>query len=307
MNNEVLQSDVFKITNIISTKNPELVYKNKEGYRYNISKVKALYYNIVDDVINIRFNKEEILANIVNYILNDLVLLNHKISKPKLTQYQTWFESVKDSLDDDLLDDIRPERMMINHYNSDDKISDAIDVISNAIYKQKLLTSDALPVEFKAMFKYHKEYLETYKAERDVFEIGAATLNVKNIITVTFPEAYAKFVSMLKHVDVVTPNGIKLLWERYQDSYIINEPEIFWNYVQELVEDYDQLGYKLNELFISEDTLDIAEFNTTHSNYIRAKNKRFYDLQNQDAEHFKMTLGEIDEHDKETDLESMWG
>ena len=104
---------------------------------------------------------------------------------------------------------------------------------------------------------------------------------------------------------MITPNGLKVLWEHYQDAYIINSPKLFWDYVQQLVEDYDQVGYKLNELFISEDILDVAEYDHTHSNYIRAKNKRYYSLENQDAEHFKMFSD--DEELDYNDDESMWG
>jgi len=298
LNNGMIQNEVFKITNIVSTKEPRSVYQNNEGYRYNISKISVLYFNIVNDVIFIRFNKKEVLANIVNYILNDKTLLNHTIGKPKLDEYTKWFMSVKDELNEDALDELRPERTNLNHYNSDDKQIDAINVISDAIYKQKLLSDKDLPEEFVAMFRYNKQYNVDYVEERDVFEMGAACIRLKTLIQVTYPEAYKQFVIMIKHIDIVTPNGIKLLWERYQDAYIINAPKLFWDYIQELVEDYDQIGYKLNELFVDEDTLDIAEYDHTHSNYIRTKNKHYYNIENQDAEHFKMISA--DEPDSES-------
>jgi len=303
LNNGMIQSEIFKITNTISTKDPKSVYQNKEGYRYNISKIAALYFNIVDDTIKIRFNKKEILGNIVNYILNDLTLLNHKVTKPKLDIYTQWYDSVKSELDDELLDDIRPERMMINHYNSDDKLTDAISVLADAIYNQKIVDKSELPKELSQMVKYNRQYKDNYVEKRDIFEIGAAGLQVEKLITINYPDAYKQFTNIVRHLEMITPNGFKDLWERYQDAFSINEPVIFWDYVQELADEYDQVGYKLNELFISEDTLDISAFDHAHSNYIRAKNKRWYSIENQDAEHFKMFS---DDEDLDDTDESMW-
>ena len=305
LNNDVTQTDIFKITNVVSTKNPKDVYQNKEGHRYNISKIAALYFNIVDDVIKLTFEKKEVLANIVNYILNDKVLLNHRIGKSKLDEYTKWYESIKDTLDEDLADEIRPERMNINNYNSDDKLIDAISVISHAIYNLRIIDVAKLPQEFKDMYKYYKTYNENYKEEKDIFEIGAAAVPASKLISITYTEAYDNFVKIVKHFEVITPNQFKELWEVYQDAYNLNEPSIFWDYAQLMVEDYEHIGYKLNELIIDEDSFEIAEFNYDHSNYIRARNKRWYDIENQDAEHFKMTLGEMDEYEEE--IESMWG
>ncbi len=303
LNNGIERNDVFKITNIVSTKNPKVIYKNNEGHRYNIKKIKALYFNIIEDVIDIPIGKKIVLANIINFVLNDKDLMKHEIgNKKKAREYSEWYESVKDSFDEEFADELRPERVNLNDYSSDNNLKDAIDIIVNAIYEQKLLTVKDLPAEFSIMFKQHKNYNKTYKEERDIHEMGAATMNMEEVLNISIPEAYVSFTKMVQHLEMCTPHDMILIWNAYQESYKLNEPKSFWDLVDSLAEEYNQVGYKLNELFISEDTLDIVPIEATHSLYIRARNRRYYDIQNQDAEHFKLYDGMEDD-----EVSEAWG
>ena len=295
LNNGVEQQDVFKVLNTISIKNPKLVYKNNQGHRYNIKKISTLYFNVVNDIIDAGMHKELILANIINYVLNDNTLLNHIVGlTPKKLEYMLWFDMIKSELDNKLIDELRPERIKFNEYNSDNEASSLISIITHAIFKQKLLVSSDLPEDFKLVFKRYNNYIDNYIEAKDVESIGAATVNIKDLLIINDHSIYDEFVILVTNVTTISPNEIIDLWSSYENAYITNQPQLFWDYVTSLVDEYNNVGFKLLEVKIDNDTLDIYDFTHSHSTYIRSKNKRYYNIANQEKEHIKLYNDEED-------------
>ena len=291
LNNNVEQQDVFKILNTVSIKNPKTIYKNNQGNRYSIKKIKELYFNIVDDTIDAGINKELMLANIVNYVLNDKTLLNHIVGlTPKKLQYNIWFDMIKHDLDEEEFDTLRPERFNVNEYNQDNNIGDFIKIITHAIYAQKLLAIDNLPEEFKGTIKRYNDYLGYFDEPKDVEDIGAATSNIKELLNISEEqqEIYDSFVILITNLLTISPYEITELWRVYHKAMLTNNSIMFWEYVDVLVDDYNNVGQKLIEIKISSDTFDIIDFTESHSNYIRSKNKRYYNKDNQENEHSKL-------------------
>jgi len=311
-NNGVKKEDIMLITNTISTKNPRLIYRNREGYRYNISKIKSLYFNIIEDKLQINYNKKEILANIVNYVLNDKELLNHRIKNTNHTKYSEWYDLIKDDLDPEFADEIRPERMNLKTYSSDDKISDVIDIITDAIYNQNILDVKVLPQEFKDLYKYYKEYLNNFKDEPDVQDISAPIISFDKLLNKYISEeGYNIFCNIIKHVEYITPDLLKEMWEVFQDAYFINDAEIFWDFINELADNYDNAAMIIKELIDDETSFDIINISHEHPNYIKVKNKKYYDISKQLQYITDDTIDafeeyDFDENDDVSNLEEMW-
>lgn len=301
VNNDVGNQDARKISNNVSTKDPKSVYQNSEGYRYNITKIKHLYFNIVEGKIDIPFGKNKILANIVNFILNDTVLLNHTIGQNKKHElYVEWYNKHASELEPDFADEIHPDRFRFNEYSSDNSLSAAITIVIDAIYNRNLLTAKDLPKDFKKMFKHHKEYMANFVEPRDPQEIGAAVLSVNEFLNVENDnEAYILFKRFLKHLDMVKPIEVREMWKIFEESFKTNNPSLFWDYIEdestnmeedeELGELTDRFSFQtLLDMWSGEDTLVIDNTERYDSCYIRIRQKRYYNKNNQDREHSKM-------------------
>lgn len=300
INNNVSNDTAKAITNNISTKDPASVYKNNEGYRYNIHKVEALYFNIVKDIIKIDIGKKEILANIVNFVLNDNELMNHVIgSTKKLNKYIEWYDSVVDTLDPEFADELHPKRQNFNEYNSDNFSDSAFRIIRHAIANEHLLTIDDLPNNFKIMRKNYLKYMAEYIEPNDILEIGAATLNLKEFLNPADDNIYNQFKRFVIHFDRIKPIEIKEIWEKFEYCYKNNDATAFWDYIEDestsidLDEDTDIIDDKFNyqkliELYTGEDIFDLESIEFTHGSYIRIRQKRYYDKRNQERELMKM-------------------
>lgn len=302
LNNGLEKSQVMAITNNISTKNPVEVYKNAEGFRYNIGKIERLYFDICDNKIQIKFGKSIILANIVNYILNDTALLAHNIGETKkMDKYVAWYNEAVSEMDPLLADEFHPSRLRVNEYNSDNGLKSAINVIVHAIYNEKLLKVADLPKDFKGLFAKHKEYIKNFKEPKDIFDMGAASLDIKTYLNIEDTElnAYNSFKKMVIHLDKITPLELKDLWSTYYEAYITNNTEGFWNYVEEMALELSFPHQILMTLYNGEDEFDIIDVEPRHEPYIRVKQKRYYNKANQDREHQKMIdpMGELLELD----------
>jgi len=307
LNNDIDAKTTRLITNNISTKNPYEIYKNNEGYRYNIHKVEKLYFDIITDKIKIRFGKKIILANIINYILNDKDLLNHNVGEmKKYDLYVSWYDEIAPTLDIQLADDLHPSRVKFNEYTSDNNSKSAINVIVNAIYSQKLLKADKLPKEFKDLFARHKEYIKNYEEPKDIFEIGAAVLDIKEFLKPVDMNVYNSFKKMLIHLDKITPIELKELWDVYLLANKNENPSEFWNYVENLALELSIPHQLLMALYNGEDEFNIVDIEPRHEPYIKVKQKRYYNKENQYREHQKMIdpMGETiyDEENTEDEI-----
>lgn len=300
LNNGLDKNQVMAITNNVSTKNPKEVYKNAEGFRYNIGKIERLYFDIVKDKIKIGLRKDYILANIVNYILNDEELLTHNIGETKRhDKYVAWYESVVHTLDEVTADELHPNRFKINEYNSDNKLKSAINIVVDAIYKRNLLKVANLPDTFKGLFQRYKDYIKNYVEQKDILDMGAATLNVKEFLKASDDDCYNSFKKMLVHIEKITPIELRDLWNMYHTCFINNNAEVFWNYAEEMALELSFPHQIIMTLYTGEDEFDILDVEPRHEPYIRVKQKRYYNKQNQDREHQKMLdpMGEYLEYD----------
>jgi len=289
LNNNVDQKLANTISNTISTKNPKLIYNNADGYRYNITKVKHLYFNILEGIIDIKFNKKVILANIVNFILNDTTLLNHTINaNTKHSQYIKWYNSICDDLSIELQDEFHPNRIKFNEYTSDNGLKAAIDIIVDAIYVQKILDIKNVPETFKQMFKRYKEYIKNYNEDKDIFDIGAPILNIKEYLNIKDERTYKDFSKFLQHINIIKPLELKELWEQYCDSVFKNDCTLFWNYVEDMAFEHNMACQKLMMVHPGQDDFEPLDITPSDGPYFKIKQKRYYNKNDQYNEHKKL-------------------
>jgi len=300
LNNGVSSGTTRAITDTISTKDPKKIYQNDEGYRYNIHKIEALYFNIVNNVINITVGKTEILANIVNFILNDNVLMAHQIGVTnKFSAYLTWYEENVSTMDQELADELHPSRHVFNEYNSDNFLDAAFRVIKHAIGELEILTLENLPKEFKEMRKNYLKYMKAYVEPVDIFDIGAATLNLKEFLNPSDEQIYNLFKRFVVHFDRIKPIEVQEIWHKFEHYYKLGDASSFWDYIEdeattkdideEFSEIEDKFNYqKLLELYTGDDIFELTDIEPHHGPYIRIRQKRYYDKRNQENELRKM-------------------
>ena len=257
LNNDISKEDTIKIVSSVSIKNPKHIHRSVNGYRYNIQKIKELYFNIVNDVIKVDFNKPIILANIVNFILNDIELLNHKMNaNEKLDDYINWYYNT--ALTKDLIEDLNPELINFNKYDTKNNMYMIFDIIADAIYNQKLLTIKDLPSLFKVAYDEHQSYLASYVPDKDIHEIGSAFITIDELVNITNKDAFNAFKKVMKSVDVITIESLLKFWDIWVKCYERNTPTHFWNFIEYYNnKNNDRASEKILDVLNDEESFDV--------------------------------------------------